>query len=562
MAQVYLARDEDKAKHAAPEYETLVVLKRVLPHLALNPRFESMFANEARLASMIRHPNVVEVQGLLRDGEELFLVMEFLDGKNLLALGKTCDSGGFWLPYPLLARILADAAAGVHQAHILTDEFGRSIHFVHRDLTPENIVVCFDGRVKVVDFGIAKARMSPETTQVGIIKGKLNYLAPEALQGLKLDARADIYTLGVSLYLFLTARFPYTGRDTEAMLKSLLNDPIIPPQRVNSQVPASLQEICLRCLARDREQRYPSAAALQADLVQFIQRRGSRVHSAHIASFMEEMYPRETDPLRAWVAGISGQHVVGSGADGRVGPHLLPPPALAQGVEAVPQMRHGGTEEMQQDISIDVVMPSGFTNPGQWAQAGDIHGRATFIVSALEASGLHVVPRQEVLGLDPDEATHSLVDSTRPQPGLSTQTTDRELQQAFVPGPVRSTRRAPHRPVLLWALAVIGILLGGSLLWLGLQLAAAPNHSQVLDIEDRGSPSSEDQDREALPLEPIPNLAPKINNDAKEPAAKVKKKRRRPRRRKRRKARKRSRPKSRKTSRKTTRKAAPTKKSP
>lgn len=392
MAEVYLARDHDR-----PRNKQIVVLKRIRPHLLRDPRFETMFENEAKLATRIAHRNVVQVFELERSDRELLLAMEFLNGKTLLAIGKTCDTGGFWVPHTILARIVADAADGLHRAHTLTDTEGRALNLVHRDMSPENVIVTFDGHAKVVDFGVAKGRSTPDTTQYGVIKGKLNYLAPEAIRGESIDARADIYALGVTLYLFLTARFPITGETTDRLLEEMFRQQPVRPREINSTIPHELESICLRCLATDRHERFETAALLRRALEKFIVDSGTLVSSRHVAAFLDQLYPIDSDPMRRWVEAICEGSAEASLAE------------AAPGLE-VPVMRHGGTVEMHDAVldsepagadPVEHAIGSGLAGSDMWSVVTDIHQRAASIMTNLQASGVHVTRRMEVPSIAP-----------------------------------------------------------------------------------------------------------------------------------------------------------------
>ncbi|MFH1807413.1 MAG: serine/threonine-protein kinase [Pseudomonadota bacterium] len=493
MAEVYLARDLER-----PPTDQVVVLKRVRPHLLADPRFETMFVNEAQLASMIHHGSVVDVHELARTEGELLLAMEFLNGKTLLAVGKTCDTGGFWVPHTVLARIVADTAAGLHHAHILTDAQGQPLRLVHRDMSPENVIVCFDGRVKVVDFGVAKARMTPDTTQHGVVKGKLNYLAPEAIRGEALDARADLYALGVTLYLFLTAQFPYSVRSTDQLIEQMMRSEPRPPRSYNAQIPAGLEAICLRCLARDRDQRYRSADELRQALERFISDSGPAVTSRHVAAFMNQLYPKETDSLRVWVESLSGPQSLPAAAP-------LPPPAMAVA-------GHGGTLEMDApEEASSSTMVTGFTPPTHWREVSNIHHRATNIVTNLQASGVHVALRH----LDGSRLEGAQPTGERPlwQPGedssLAGATHPPRLDAP--PGTLHGTRVRERRwpRIVAFLGGVLVVLAVGSLV---LDVGPLPGLVSDADDADAGAP---------LPVDaglPVDSGVPAGSGDAAPPA--------------------------------------------
>ena len=192
MASVWIARQ--RGKHG---FEKLVAIKTILPQYASDDRFRQMFLDEARIASRIEHFNVARIIDLGEEHEVLYLVMEYVDGDSLSKLRRTCTKAGVTIPPGVLLRILADACSGLHEAHELKDESGQLLDIVHRDISPHNILVSTKGVAKVIDFGIAKARdrMAGETN-AGVLKGKIQYMAPEQALGRKVDRRADFWAVG------------------------------------------------------------------------------------------------------------------------------------------------------------------------------------------------------------------------------------------------------------------------------------------------------------------------------------------------------------------------------
>ena len=298
MAEVYLAR-----QLGAAGYEKLVVTKRVRPHLTGDEDFVGMFVNEARLAAMINHPNVVHIFDL---GEEpaadpsadsdWFLAMEYLDGRDMLQVGRACRSHNKAVPFDVTARIIADACAGLEHAHNLRGKDGNLLNLVHRDMSPENLIITFDGQVKVVDFGIAKAADNSVRTQDGQIKGKLGYVAPEAILGKPLDGRADIFAVGATLYLFLSGRPAFSGATPMEIFERSLKRPPS-PQELNPRVPPALDEICMRALQQDRDKRYRTAGEVRAALEAYLQSTGRQLGAPQLAQFMRILFPPGTDPV-------------------------------------------------------------------------------------------------------------------------------------------------------------------------------------------------------------------------------------------------------------------------
>jgi serine/threonine-protein kinase len=248
-------------------FEQPLVIKRMLPHLFEDENFRGMFLDEARIVARIRHPNVVTVHDLgLSDGE-LYLVMEYLEGESLARLARVLRQQNGKLPPALGAYVVAEACAGLHAAHELTGPDGRCLDVVHRDVSPHNVFVLYDGRVKVIDFGVAKHNTSASHTRTGQVKGKLRYLAPEQCLAYALDRRADVFALGILLYE-ITTGLRLFGRENEILIfKAIVEEPILPPSVHVQGYPPALERICMRALARDLEQRYPTAEAMRSDLL-------------------------------------------------------------------------------------------------------------------------------------------------------------------------------------------------------------------------------------------------------------------------------------------------------
>jgi len=265
MAEVYLAVHGELAGFRTP-----VVLKKVLPHLASNPQFIDMFLDEARIASMLDHPNVVRIYEVGKTSSEYFLAMELVQGKPLSALLRRKDVDEREVLEPRLAAfILAQAAAGLHHAHNLTDPLGNSLGLVHRDVSPQNILISFEGSVKVIDFGVARALGRISETQTGGMKGKFGYMSPEQARGEDVDLRTDIFALGVVLWESITGRRLFQRENDLATMRALIYGPIPKPSTVAPVAP-ELESIVLRALSRNPKLRFQSAAEMGSALEKYV----------------------------------------------------------------------------------------------------------------------------------------------------------------------------------------------------------------------------------------------------------------------------------------------------
>ncbi len=273
-------------------FERAVVIKSILPHLARDEEFVGMFLDEARLTAQIRHPNVVQVHELGRDGPVLYLVMEYLDGESCNTILREAARRGVHPPHVLAAHICAEVAAGLHAAHTLTDEDGKSRAVVHRDVSPQNVLVTYDGQVKLLDFGIAKAtgRMA-EGTKAGQIKGKFAYMAPEQATRAEVDARTDIFSLGVVLWEMTTGRRLFKRPSELMVLRALSEEPIPKPSDQIKRYPPLLEAIVMRALARDPKERFQTALDLRQALSGWLRGTDSDDTVEHqLASYMTDRF--------------------------------------------------------------------------------------------------------------------------------------------------------------------------------------------------------------------------------------------------------------------------------
>ncbi len=286
MAEVYLARQGEISS-----LKTLVVVKKVLPRLAVKPDFIAMFLEEARIASLLDHPNIVHITEVGCADGEYFIAMELVQGKPLTALLRQGERTRTPLPHALAALITAHAAAGLHYAHQLGDSCGRSLGLVHRDVSPHNLMISFEGSVKLIDFGIARAMGQVGEASHGSLKGKLGYMAPEQARGEAVDLRADIFALGVVLWECLAARRLFLRENELATLRAVTSEPIPAPSR-HTAVDPSLEAIAMRALARDPDQRFASAEEMRIALEKWIFASGGT--STHdLSLLMKSWFARE-----------------------------------------------------------------------------------------------------------------------------------------------------------------------------------------------------------------------------------------------------------------------------
>ena len=282
MASVWVARL--RGKHG---FEKLLAIKTILPQFAADERFQEMFLDEARIASRIEHPNVAQIIDVGEQHDITYLVMEWVDGDSLSRLYRALKKKGVALPMNVLLRVVADACGGLHAAHELHDEHGALLGVVHRDVSPQNILVSQRGMAKLIDFGIAKARDRViHDTNAGLLKGKIHYMAPEqALTG-TVDRRADVFAIGAVLYHYLSGSPPFDGSNQLAVLNRLTSTE--PPAPLPSVVPAPVAAVVMRALARSPDDRYATAADLQAAIESAMIDSKLTCTQAQVAAFVAE----------------------------------------------------------------------------------------------------------------------------------------------------------------------------------------------------------------------------------------------------------------------------------
>jgi len=270
-------------------FSKLVVAKVLKSSLASDPEFRDMFMSEARLAARLNHPNIVQTNEVLEDQGLSMIVMEHLEGQPF---SRVLARGRAELTLAMRLRIIVDALNGLHHAHELTDFDGTPLGVVHRDMTPQNVFVTFEGQVKVLDFGIAKLSTSMIETRAGVIKGKVRYMPPEQISGRAIDRRADIYAVGVMLWEATVGRRLWEGHADVDIMKQVIEGKIPRPSERHPDVPPELERICMKALAPKREDRYPTAADLEQDLEAFLQTVGddARTTKRQTAKIVQKLF--------------------------------------------------------------------------------------------------------------------------------------------------------------------------------------------------------------------------------------------------------------------------------
>ncbi|HSS01887.1 MAG TPA: serine/threonine-protein kinase [Kofleriaceae bacterium] len=376
MAEVFAA-----TMVGAEGFARRVAIKRVLPGLSQVPTFAAMFVAEARIASRLSHPNIVSVLDLSRDLDgRLLLVMEYVDGKDLASL---LESGPI---APSLAIFIAvEMLRGLGYAHDLADPGAGMRGVVHRDVSPQNLLLSFEGAVKVSDFGLAKAREASQSVRSDTVRGKPSYMAPEQLGGEPLDGRADLYAVGVMLWEMLAHRSLFAGTTREIMGQVMFRE-ILVPSSVRAGVPPDLEAVAMTLLARDREDRYPTAEAAIAALLACVD--APRDGRGELVQALAERFPDVAGVRAPRTAALVPAAVVTSAPHAAVpSPITVNAPPSQVALEPRPALYH--SRGLARELSGE--LPRGLDRRQRRFVAATIAGCVGFVLGILAAAAVLVL---------------------------------------------------------------------------------------------------------------------------------------------------------------------------
>jgi serine/threonine-protein kinase len=298
MAELFLARQGSSEQ--VDGFEKLVVLKRILPALSLQQEFIHMFLNEARVAARLNHPNIVQLFDLGKVEELYFIAMEYVHGEDLREIGLRLEGDRQRMPMPVACRVIADTLAGLHYAHTRAGADGKPLGLVHRDISPANVLVTYEGTVKLCDFGIAKATLATsEQTQAGLFKGKFAYMSPEQSKGQQLDARSDVFSAGILLWELLCGQRLFKRDNDMKILMAVGQDEIRAPRMWRPEVPAELDRIVMKALDRAVDQRYPSAQEMRVDLEALLRDQKWEADAMAVSRWMRELFAKKLEAQAA-----------------------------------------------------------------------------------------------------------------------------------------------------------------------------------------------------------------------------------------------------------------------
>ena len=288
MAEVYRAR-----MRGVEGFQKIVAIKRILPHLTDNDEFVTMFVDEAKLAAQLQHPNIIHIYDLGKIERSYYIAMEYIDGKDLRSILRTLDERKSRLPLGLALFIGSRLAAALDYAHRKKDLQGKAMALVHRDISPQNVLISFDGDIKLCDFGIAKATSKASHTRAGALKGKLQYMSPEQAWGRDIDHRSDIFSLGLVLYEMLTGRKGFAGDSELSILEQVRVPKLVPPREIDPAIPPEVERVVLKALKEDCDQRYQTAAEFASELGNILQVIRPAPGASELGSFLADLVGRE-----------------------------------------------------------------------------------------------------------------------------------------------------------------------------------------------------------------------------------------------------------------------------
>jgi serine/threonine protein kinase len=291
MAEIFLARGV-----STTGVERYCVLKRILRDRATDVHFVRMFLDEARLAAQLQHPNVAQVYDIGKLGDSYFFTMEYVHGETIRAILHRARGLRREVPHGAIMTVIAGAAAGLHHAHARIGHDGRPLGIVHRDVSPSNLMVSYEGGVKVVDFGVAKAENRAQETRSGTVKGKIAYLSPEQCRGAPIDRRSDLFSLGIIMWEMLTTERLYKRNSDFENMTAIVTEEPTPPSARRASIPPELDAIALRLLAKDPNVRFQSGDELVEALEEAASRIGSMISSAGLGRFLREMFGQRPEP--------------------------------------------------------------------------------------------------------------------------------------------------------------------------------------------------------------------------------------------------------------------------
>jgi TonB family protein len=314
MAEVFKAR-----MRGVEGFQKIVAIKRILPHLTDNDEFVKMFIDEAKLAAQLQHPNITHIYDLGKIERFYYIAMEYIEGKDLRSILQSLQNEARRMPLGLALLIGSRVAAALDYAHRKRDLQGRPMGLVHRDVSPQNVLISSDGDIKLCDFGIVKAASKASHTRAGALKGKLQYMSPEQAWGKDIDHRSDIYSLGLVMYEMIVGRKAFGGDSDMSILEQVRAPHLVPPREVDPALPPEVERVLLKALRIEREERYQTAAELATTLAQMLQTQHPVPSATELGTFLSETLSLQRAPV-PHVAAVPAPALVQPAAPARPAP--------------------------------------------------------------------------------------------------------------------------------------------------------------------------------------------------------------------------------------------------
>ena len=341
MAEVFRAR-----MRGVEGFQKIVAIKRILAHLTDNDEFVTMFVDEAKLAAQLQHPNIIHIYDLGKIERSYYIAMEYIDGKDLRSILRTLGDKKARLPLGLALFIGSRLAAALDYAHRKKDLQGTAMALVHRDVSPQNVLISYDGDIKLCDFGIAKAASKASHTRAGALKGKLQYMSPEQAWGKDIDNRSDIFSLGLVLYEMLSGRKGFVGDSELSILEQVRSSRLVPLRDIDPSIPPEVERVVMKALKEDREERYQTAADMASELGSILQSIRPAPGAPELGAFLADLVGRERPVSTATVPAPR--------------PAPAPPTAPVEPRKPKPAPTIPVMEPVREETPADLTAPDGF----------------------------------------------------------------------------------------------------------------------------------------------------------------------------------------------------------
>ena len=498
MAEIFRAK-----AFGVEGFERLIAVKRILPNIAEDEEFIKMFVDEAKIAVQLNHANIAQIFELGKVAESYFISLEYIHGKDLRAVFERCQGQEAEVSIPQACFLIMKICEGLDYCHNKRDAAGRELGLVHRDVSPQNVICSYEGEIKLVDFGIAKASGKGSKTQAGILKGKFGYMSPEQVRGLPLDRRSDIFSVGIVLYELLTGERLFQSESDFATLEKVRNVEILPPSTYNRRIGSELEQIVLRALAKDFDERYQNAIDLHDDLQAYMYTSGEFYSRKDLAAWMKRNFAREIEEEDRQIEAERN----------------LPAENPASAVQPVPmedapeflEYRQSDVAELPQPPSSDTVVQD--TAPAEDMQWEDEEAETHIYDKPSTSSPQLQVPANFLEVKVDEEVVVTPGDTPQVPSDVSSKSVDSsDSSEELPPPPVRristptpatvtlppATSARRFRFATYITMALIGVLLGGGVFYYfahflkrpgSIQLAALPTGARVFIDGQPQSPS-------------------------------------------------------------------------